>query len=401
MPRRAIDLSCAVDELSILDADGNLDRELEPEIPEDVLRRIHRGMLLARRFDERMLDLQRQGRIGTFAPVRGQEACQVPAAVQLRESDWMLPSYRETPATIVRGQPLDDILVAGGGFLQGNEVPEGARTMPLAVPVGTQVPMAAGLGYAIKLRGGDEAVLVFFGDGATSQGDVHEGLNFAGVFALPVVFLCQNNQWAISVPRSKQTKARTLAQKGIAYGIPGIQVDGNDALAVYVAVKEALDRARSGGGPTLIECVTYRLSLHTTADDPTRYRKQAEVAEWEKKDPLLRFEKYLKDNGLLDDDAVQGLEKEIKAEIQAAVDKAEARMKTLAGEALVMFDHVYAERPPDLEAQRADAAEALGRVRETGAEESLKGEEKDSEAMARSVGRGPEGNGSGDGEGER
>ena len=200
--------------------------------------------------------------------------------------------------------------------------------------------------------------MTFFGDGATSEGDFHEGLNFAGVYQIPAIFVCQNNQWAISIPLSKQTRSETLAQKALGYGIPGIQVDGNDLLAVYAAAKEAVDRARSGGGPTMIECVTYRVTMHTTADDPKRYRTDQEVEGWKKKDPLLRVEKYLADKGLAAKDKFEAIETEVKAEIQAAVDRAEGQMHKLV-DPLYMFEHAYAELPPYLKEQRAELVEEL------------------------------------------
>ena len=205
--------------------------------------------------------------------------------------------------------------------------------------------------------------MVFFGDGATSEGDFHEGLNFAGIYQAPVVFVCQNNHWAISVPRSKQTRSKTLAQKAVAYGMPGIQVDGNDLLAVYAAAKEAAERARSGGGPTLIECVTYRLTVHTTADDPKRYRTDEEVEQWKKRDPLPRFQKYLVDKKLLSEDKIAGIESEVMEEIQTAIDRAEEDMKKL-GDPMDMFEHAFAEMPPYLREQKemlaAEMAEANG-----------------------------------------
>jgi len=211
---------------------------------------------------------------------------------------------------------------------------------------------AVGIGMAATYRRTDEVVMTFFGDGATSQGDFHEAMNFAGVYQAPVVFISQNNQWAISVPRSRQTRAQTLAQKALAYGVPGLQVDGNDVLAMYVAAQEAVERARSGGGPTLIEAITYRLAMHTTADDPKRYRTEAEVEAWAQRDPLPRFQRYLQTKGLLDETALAALEEEIKGEIQAAVDAAEAVMARPV-DPLAMFDHHYAELPPYLQAQRA------------------------------------------------
>jgi pyruvate dehydrogenase E1 component alpha subunit len=255
-----------------------------------------------------------------------------------------------------------------GGYYQGNQVPEDVRNLPVAVPVGTQTLHAAGLGYAIKYRQRDEVVMVFFGDGATSEGDFHEAMNFAGVFQTPVVFVCQNNHWAISVPREHQTRSKTLAQKAIAYGIPSIQVDGNDPLAVYIAAQEAVNRARSGDGPGMIECVTYRLSLHTTADDPSHYRTDEEVEEWEKRDPFIRFQKYLIDKGLLSEEDIDSLETEIKAEIQEAVDSAEEQMKVLSHEPLSMFDYIFAEMPPFLEEQRSELKALIGEQAETGGE---------------------------------
>jgi pyruvate dehydrogenase E1 component alpha subunit len=206
-----------------------------------------------------------------------------------------------------------------------------------------------GLAYAAQYRGDDVVVMAYFGDGATSEGDFHEALNFAGVWHVPVVFVCQNNQWAISVPLKKQTHSRTIAQKALAYGLPGIQVDGNDVLAVYAAAREAVERARAGDGPTLIECVTYRLGVHTTADDPTKYRSDLEVAMWEQKDPMTRFRAYLEKRNLLE----EGLEQQVDDEIAEAVRRFEA---TPPADPLTMFDHVYAELPPDLEAQRAAMA---------------------------------------------
>lgn len=354
MPRKRVDLPENIEYLSILDEDGNLDSELEPDLSDELLRGLHRVMLLSRRFDERMLKLQRMGRIGTFAPIKGQEASQLGVVAAMRDSDWMVPSFRETGAFLYRGTPMESILLVNGGYYQGNEFPEDTTDLPVAVPVGTQPLHAVGIGYGIKFDGKDDVVTTFFGDGATSEGDFHEAMNFAGVYQTPTVFVCQNNQWAISVPRSMQTKSKTLAQKAVAYGMPGIQVDGNDVLAVYAAAQEAVERARNGGGPTFIECVTYRLSVHTTADDPTKYREEDEVEKWEKRDPLPRFQNYLKDKGILSDADVESLEGEIVDEIQDAVDAAEKRMKELGDEELSMFDHIYADMPPHLREQREE-----------------------------------------------
>jgi pyruvate dehydrogenase E1 component alpha subunit len=365
MPRTPIDLPDRIDYLSILNEKGELDTALEPAIDDDALLRLHRTMLLARRFDERLLSLQRQGRIGTFPPISGQEAAHLGAVAGLRASDWVVPAFREMAADIWRGRPLESIIVYNNGFNEGSRIPADRNDMPISVPVGSQILHAAGIAWAMRYRGKDDVAMTFFGDGATSQGDFHEGLNFAGVFQLPVVFVCQNNQWAISIPRAKQTRSKTLAQKASAYGVPGIQVDGNDILAVYAAAKEAVDRARAGGGATLVECVTYRLAVHTTADDPKRYRSDAEVEAWRRKDPIPRFQGYLTAKGLLSEEAVKAEEAAIAAEIQAAVERAEEEMKKL-GDPLLMFEHAYAEMPDYLKEQRADFIRLMAEARKEG-----------------------------------
>jgi pyruvate dehydrogenase E1 component alpha subunit len=352
MPRTPLEPRFQVEYLSILDAEGNLDASLEPKLPAAELKRLYRAMLLGRRLDERMVRLQRQGRIGTFAPIKGQEASQLGSVCTLRPTDWMVPSFRETAAMLWRGWSIEKMLLFFAGYLEGGQPAPDQRDLPICIPVGTQLPHAVGLAYAAQYRNDDVVVMVYFGDGATSEGDFHEAMNFAGVWHVPVVFVCQNNQWAISVPLKKQTHSRTLAQKALAYGIPGLQVDGNDVLAVYAASREAMERARAGDGPTLIECVTYRLGVHTTADDPTKYRSNEEVAEWERRDPLTRFGLYLRRKRLLED----GLEKEVDAEIAAAVARFEA---AAAADPLTMFDHIYAELPPDLKVQRELLAERL------------------------------------------
>jgi pyruvate dehydrogenase E1 component alpha subunit len=231
-------------------------------------------------------------------------------------------------------------------------VPDGIRDLPVTIPMGSHVPHAVGVACAARYKGEDSVVLCYFGDGASSHGDTQEALNFAGVFQAPVVFVCINNQWAISVPRARQTRAETIAQKAVAYGFPGVQVDGNDLLAVYAATREAVERARRGGGPTLIEAVTYRLLGHSTADDPTRYRSEAEVAEWEAKEPLPRFRRYLEARGLLDAATHDTLEAEADAEVRAAVERAEARMAEARPEA--MFDVVYAAPTAEVEGARRE-----------------------------------------------
>src|SRR5215813_7244180 len=349
MPRIALEPRFQVEHLSVLDSEGHLDTALEPKLSADELKSLYRAMVVGRRLDERMVRLQRQGRIGTFAPIKGQEASQVGSAFTLRRRDWMVPSFRETAAMIWRGWPIEKLLLFFAGHVEGGRPADDQHDLPITIPVSTQLPHAVGLAYAAQYRGDDVVVMVYFGDGATSEGDFHEAMNFAGVWHVPVVFVCQNNQWAISVPLKKQTHSRTIAQKALAYGLPGIQVDGNDVLAVYAAAREAVDRARAGDGPTLIECVTYRLGVHTTADDPTKYRSDAEVQAWEKKDPLTRFRGYLEKRNLLED----GLEQRVDDEIAEAVRRFEAAP---APDPLTMFDHVYAELPPHLIAQRDELA---------------------------------------------
>jgi pyruvate dehydrogenase E1 component alpha subunit len=360
MPRKVLE-SFNVSYLQILDAEGHLDRDLEPDIPPDSLRLLYRTMVLARQLDLRMLSLQRQGRMGTFAPLMGQEAAQVGSAFALEPTDWLVPSFREAAAYMMRGLRLKDILLLFMGREEGNIIPKDRRDLPVTIPVASQLPHAVGLAMAAKIRHDPCAVLTYFGDGATSEGDFHEACNFAGVFQAPVVFLCQNNHYAISVPRERQTHARTLAQKALAYGFDGMQVDGNDLLAVYVATHDALTRAKEGKGPTLIECVTYRLSMHTTADDPSRYRKKAEEEEWRKHDPIPRFRDYLKGKGLWDESWQAELERDVDAEIRRAVEEAEADREF---DPTDMLDYVFATKPPYLKAQQEELRAALRRGKE-------------------------------------
>jgi pyruvate dehydrogenase E1 component alpha subunit len=316
-------------------------------------------MLFVRAYDERHLTLQRQGRIGTFAPVKGQEAAQLGSAYAIRESDWVVPAFRETAAAIWRGMRIEDDLTYCAGREEGIQLPENPRDLPITIPVASQIPHAVGIAWARKLQAKDEVVLVYFGDGATSEGDFHEALNFAGVFRLPVVFLCQNNQWAISVPRSRQTRSRTLAQKAVAYEMPGVMADGNDLLAMARVTSEAVERARRGDGPTLIEAVTYRLGVHTTADDPSRYRSEEEVKEWERRDPILRLRKLLRERGLVTEEQEARWAKEHDARIRRAI---QALEQAAPPDPLQMFDHVLKEIPPRLRAQRDSVARRLERA---------------------------------------
>jgi pyruvate dehydrogenase E1 component alpha subunit len=353
MPRRPVPLD-PVETLSVLDEHGRLDPALDPGLPADDLRRIYRTCLVARRFDERMLLLQRQGRIGTYLPARGHEAAVLGSVYALRPTDWLVPVWREWAAYVWRGWPLENLILLYAGLTEGTRVPDGIRDLPVCVPMGTHVPHAVGLACAARYRREDSVVLCYFGDGASSEGVCQEALNFAGVFRAPVVFVCINNQWAISIPRARQTRARTLAHRALAYGFPGVQVDGNDLLAVVVAAREAVARARGGEGPTLIEAVTYRLLGHSTADDPTKYREESEVREWEAREPLRRLRTYLAATGVVDDALHARLEAEAELEVRQAIERAEARMKE--ARALDMFDHVYGDVPAEVAAQRAELA---------------------------------------------
>jgi len=312
MPIKTIE-TFDVKHLQVLDEKGNLDQDLEPSVDPEKLVKLYRFMVYSRMADSRMLKLQRQGRIGTFPTSTGQEASFCSPILAIRENDWFVGSYRELGARLMRGESLTDLLFLFNGYEEGSYNPQAPRTLPISIILASQLPIAVGLAYGSRMKGEtDNVALVMFGDGSTSEGDFHEALNFASVLNTPVVFLCQNNQFAISTPRNQQTRSATIAQKALAYNIPGIQVDGNDPLAVYLATRDAVKRARNGEGPTLIEAFTYRMLMHTTADDPTRYRDDNEVKSWEEKDPILRFKSYLESKKLWDEAQDTLLKEELK-----------------------------------------------------------------------------------------
>jgi 2-oxoisovalerate dehydrogenase E1 component alpha subunit len=311
---------------------------------------LYRWMVLNRQLDERMVAMQRQGRIGFYIGSFGEEATVLGAARAMAPSDWIFPAYREHGAALLRGFPLTtfvcDLFGNAGDAMLGHQMPcheawPPARFASISSPIGTQIPQAVGAAWAARLKGDDMVSLVYFGEGATSSNDFHTGLNFAGVHDVPVVFLCRNNGWAISVPRERQTASATIAQKAVAYGIVGERVDGNDLLAVYEATARARRRAAEGKGPTLLECVTYRMEGHSTSDDPRAYRPAELVEPWRKKDPILRMRAFLGRRGLLAEEADAKLLAEVRETIQRAIKEAEAYPPKPPIETL--FEGVYAQ----------------------------------------------------------
>ncbi|GAA2775684.1 pyruvate dehydrogenase (acetyl-transferring) E1 component subunit alpha [Saccharopolyspora taberi] len=323
---------------SLLDADG---RATGGELPaDDVLLELHRRMVVGRRFDTQATALTRQGRLAVYPSSRGQEACQVGSVLALSEQDWLFPTYRDSVALVTRGvDPVQTLTLLQGGWHLGYD-PHEYRIGPQCTPLATNTLHAVGMAHAARLKGEDAVTLVLLGDGATSEGDTHEALNFAGVWRAPVVFLVQNNGYAISVPMSKQNAAPSLAHKGIGYGIASELIDGNDVAAVHATVSEAVAAARSGAGPALIEARTYRIESHTNADDATRYRETDEVAAWLARDPIDRTERYLRSRGLLDD----AREAAITEEAEAFAASLRERMNTdVEVDPRELFAHVYAE----------------------------------------------------------
>ncbi|HEX9023236.1 MAG TPA: pyruvate dehydrogenase (acetyl-transferring) E1 component subunit alpha [Geobacteraceae bacterium] len=335
--------------LVLLDEQGNCDETLMPPLSGAEVRRMYELMVLARSFDQRALALQREGRLGTYPPSLGQEAAQVGSALALSPGDWVFPAFREMGVHLALGFPLRQLFQYWAGDERGQVAPAGLNIFPVCISVGTHIPHAVGAAMAARYRRDPVAVAAWFGDGATSKGDFHEGLNMAGVFRLPVVFLCQNNQWAISVPLRGQTASATLAQKAVAYGFEGVQVDGNDVFAVYSATREALAKARSGGGPTFIECLTYRMGDHTTSDDAGRYRPAEEVAAWAARDPILRLERFMALHGQWNEQ----VKDEVRSEADSLVDEAVRAMEAVPPPGVAeMFDHVLAQPGPRLIRQR-------------------------------------------------
>ncbi len=320
--------------------------DLDPEL----LRELYEALVRGRRYNRQATALTQQGRLAVYPSTTGQEACEVAAARCLRPQDWLFPSYRDTLAVVARGvDPVQALTLLRGDWHNGYD-PHETRVAPLSTPLATQLPHAVGLAHAARLRGDDTVALAMVGDGGTSEGDFHEALNFAAVWRAPVVFLVQNNGFAISVPLEKQTAAPSLAHKAVGYGIPGRLVDGNDAPAVHLVLSEAMERARTGGGPTLVEAITYRIDAHTNADDATRYRDADEVAPWRAYDPLVLLETELRNRQLIDDEHIRT--------VQAGAEEMAARLREQMNadpvlDPMSLFDHVYAEQTSQLREQAA------------------------------------------------
>lgn len=344
----------------LVDGNGNIAAEgVDELITKERAKFFFRLLTLARTFDRKAVSLQRQGRIGTYAPFEGQEAAQIGSATALNDDDWMFPTYRDHAATMTFGQPLETILLYWKGRVEGCVPPANKNIFPPAVPIATQIPHAAGVAWAEKMKGTKRAAIAYFGDGATSEGDFHEGLNFASVFQVPAIFFNQNNRYAISVPIERQMRSKTIAQKAVAYDIPGIRVDGNDVFAVHQVVSEALEQARNGGGPTLIEAVTWRYGAHTTADDPTKYRDQEESMQLrEQNDPLLRVERLMKLQGWWDEEWAGFIQEDATAKIEAAVTLMEQMAEPDPND---LFDYVFAEPTWTIQKQKQAYFESLRR----------------------------------------
>ncbi|MEM9069451.1 MAG: thiamine pyrophosphate-dependent enzyme [Myxococcota bacterium] len=345
---------------SVIERDGSLRAQHDPKLPLETVLDLYRAMVRTRVIDGQLERLQRQGRIGFHIGSLGEEACIIGSAAAMRASDWIFPCYREFGALLYRGFPLqhyvDNMYGNAEDVVQGRQMPDHYTGRPyrfgsVSSPIGTQITQAVGFGWAARKKGNDEVVSVYFGEGATSSSEFHTGLNFAGVMNAPVVFLCRNNRWAISVPSEKQTASATFAQKGIAYGVKGVRVDGNDVLATWKVVRDAVLRASRGEGPTLIEMLTYRVGGHSTSDDPRAYRVQDEVEQWRMTDPILRLRTHLEHRGAWDEAKDEAYKSEVEAELKACIAAAEKKPKPSLGS---MFDDVFDEIPWHLKEQREE-----------------------------------------------
>lgn len=355
-PRRFLP---APDPVRLIDADGSPAGAPGYALPApDRLREAYGALVRARRLNDQAYALVRQGRLAVYPSSHGQEACQVAAAQVLADGDWLLPTYRDTVAAVIRGvDPVDALLLLKGDWHCGYD-PYRHKVAPQTTPLATQLPHAVGIAHAARLRGEDTVVMALCGDGATSEGDFHEALNFAAVFSAPVVFLVQNNQYAISVPLARQTVAPSLAHKGVGYGVPGERVDGNDVAALLAVLGAAVERARAGEGPQLVEAHTYRVQAHTNADDATRYRQDTEVETWLGRDPITRLETYLRDHDLLDTATASSFAEAAETMAARMRDGLNTDVEPRPDD---LFDYVYARRTPQLGEQAALLADELAR----------------------------------------
>lgn len=352
----------SVSRLDVLDEQGNADEALDPRLDDTMLDNVYRIMTLARTFDRKAIALNRTGRMYTFAPCEGHEVVQVVTGMLLEKEDWIFPTYRDHAAYLARGAPLEMVFEYWMGKEDGLNFPGSEKSAPPSIPIASQIIHAAGSGYAQKLKGTNGVSVAFFGDGASSEGDFHEALNFAAIYKTPTIFICSNNLYAISTSCSIQTASESIAQKALAYGMPGVQVNGMDPLAVYVVLKRAIERARNGEGPTLIEAMVYRYGPHTTADDPTKYRSDAEVQEWRKKDWAVVYAKYLEKKGIWSAEYQKLLEEQCTKLVEAAVVKGESYKQDVAK----MFDFLFDKMPAQLQKQKQEFEQDLQDRRKAG-----------------------------------
>ncbi|GIQ67472.1 pyruvate dehydrogenase (acetyl-transferring) E1 component subunit alpha [Xylanibacillus composti] len=342
-----------VEALSILSPEGKLlQPDLLPQLSDEQLRELMRRMVFTRVWDQRAISLSRQGRLGFYAPVSGQEATMVASEFALRQDDFICPGYRDMPQLVWHGLPMYQAFLYSRGHQQGGRIPEDVNVLMPQIIIGAQIVQAAGVAMGLKKRGTDRVAITYTGDGGSSQGDFYEGMNFAGAFKLPVIFVVQNNGYAISTPFSKQTASESIAHKAVAAGIHGVQVDGMDAMAVYKAVQDAAERGRKGEGATLIEAITYRFGPHSmSGDDPSKYRTKEEQGEWEERDPLVRMRKFLESKNLWSEEDEAKVTEEAKNTVAEQIKKAESVEKmTIPG----LIDSMFEQTPPYLEQQKED-----------------------------------------------
>ena len=360
VPIRTPETSIQDDVFTVIGPDGKIDSSVAPDLSMDEIVELYKHMTRTRVIDLQLERLQRQGRIGFHIGSLGEEACIIGSAAAMRKQDWIFPCYREFGALLLRGMPLqtylDNMYGNDEDVVRGRQMPDHYTGKPyhfgsVSSPIGTQITQAVGFSWAAKMRKEDVVCSVYFGEGATSSNEFHTGLNFGGVFETPTVFLCRNNRWAISVPSEKQTASTTFAEKGIAYGIPGVRCDGNDILATYKVVRDAVEKAANGGGPTLVEMLTYRLGGHSTSDDPRAYRLQDEVDGWRRTDPILRLRQLLEHEGVWGEAQEEAWKSETEKSLKQCIETAEAKAKPKLE---TMFEEVFEELPWHLREQQEE-----------------------------------------------